>query len=159
MSAPAADGPGRPDPVGDALDELAMGDVILADFPRMMGKIRPGAVIHVSHDGQGRLRAVAAAPGSTRKTNQCGRLALENPGAFGLTRATWLLIPMSAVLPQGRIAARIGRLTTPEQARLEAELVDWFGDNWRRTVPPIDETPPRARILHPVRAHGRRRRR
>lgn len=120
---------------------LARGDLIVAPFPRMMGKRRPGVVIFV--DG-----AVVATPLTTSKRGVGLRIPLD--GVPGLVAPSFALPLMTAALPPGVVEPT--EKTAPEALleTLEARLRQAFGPRWRVTNPPIKEARTSARLLHRV---------
>jgi mRNA-degrading endonuclease toxin of MazEF toxin-antitoxin module len=127
--------------------------VIRAIFPRMGGKERPGIVLAVI-ESDGKTRAVVAAPATTRRTNQEGRLPLADAPGFKPT--SQLLLPMAALLPVARVLDRQGRVSEALLGAMEAGLEHWFGPHWRRTQPPLNAALAKARVLHPLPRAARR---
>lgn len=138
-----------------ASQPLAAGDVVRAIFPRMGGKERPGIIVDAVEQG-GAVRAVVAVPATTRRTNQDGRLPLG--GTPGFLRTSQLILPMACLLPISRVVSREGRVPEELFEQIEAGLVHWFGENWRRTQPPVTSALAKARVLHPLPKGARRRR-
>ncbi len=132
---------------------LAPGDVIRAIFPRMGGKERPGIIVSLIESG-GKLRAVVAAPATTRRTNQDGRLPLG--GEPGFKPTSQLLMPMAALLPISRVLEREGRVSDDVLSAITEGLEHWFGEQWRRTQPPLNAALAKARVLHPLPKAARR---
>lgn len=122
----------------------APGSVILGPFPRMMGKARPGVVILVSG-------GVVAAPITSARQGAATRIPLTNECGSGLSRPSWALPGMVALLPLSQIGTAFGVVSAEFLALLEAEIARIHGPNWRRADPAVTKPALRARLLHPRR--------
>lgn len=138
---------------------LVVGRRIEAVFPRMAGKIRPGVVVAIGAGPVG-ARTVAAAPMTSRRTNQAGRIAASADPDGGWVKRSWLLAPMCALLPEGRVLAARAMLPEAEIEALLAGMAAWHGADWasreRGLAGPIQK--PRVLDLGAVSRATRRRR-
>ncbi len=124
------------DPVDDA---LAPGDFLIAVFPKMAGKRRPGVVVdHVAVDG---AALVIATPATATRGAQPGALQVPEPPADGM-KPSRLLVPYMSALLAPRVeplivaGARV-RLKPELLDRLEAMVAHWFVADWRRRDPAL----------------------
>ena len=124
--------------------EAGPGDGVLAVFPRMAGKRRPGVVVHALGAG------VVALPLTTRRTNQAGRLAMPEPelAALGFDKRSHLLLPRAAYLPFERLVERRGAVSEALLAQILGEMVEWYGLDWRERDPALRAPGNAARLLH-----------
>ena len=120
------------------------GDGVIAVFPRMAGKHRPGVVAHRLEKG------VVALPLTTRRTNQPGRMQMPDPEliALGFEKRSHLLLPRAAFLPFARIEERRGAVSELLLAQILGEMVEWYGLDWRDRDPALRGPDGAARLLH-----------
>ena len=132
---------------GDPAGTIGPGCGVVAVFPRMAGKERPGVVVHMLEQG------VVALPLTTRRTNQPGRLELDEAELqrLGFERRSHLLLPRAAYLPVARIAERRGQLSDAMLAQVLGEMVEWYGLDWRQRDAALRDPGAAPRLLHPRR--------
>lgn len=120
------------------------GQGVVAVFPRMAGKHRPGVVVHTLDTG------VVALPLTTRRTNQPGRLAMDDAEllALGFDKRSHLLLPRAAYLPFARIEEMRGAVSEPLLAQILGEMVEWYGLDWRKSDTALRDPGETARLLH-----------
>lgn len=135
---------------GEAVLDAAPGDGILAVFPRMAGKNRPGVVVHQLQEG------VVALPLTTRRTNQPGRLPMPDAElvSLGFEKRSHLLLPRAAYLPFARLQERRGAVSNALLAQILGEMVEWYELDWRERDPALRAPGGQARLLHPRRRNA-----
>lgn len=127
-----------------ALIVAEAGDGILAVFPRMAGKHRPGVVVHRLAGG------VVALPLTTRRTNQPGRVPMPDDEliSLGFDKRSHLLLPRAAFLPFARLQERRGAVSEVLLAQILGEMVEWYGLDWRERDAALRGPEGAARLLH-----------
>lgn len=121
------------------------GAIVRAVFPRMMGKARPGVIVHVDAPA-GRVVAV---PMTSVRTNQPGRAPIGPLPAAGVPKRCWLLPASAAVFPLDAIEEVLGTAPPEIQTELRAAMARWFGPDWTRTDPALRGAVLKPRLLHP----------
>ena len=120
------------------------GEGVIAVFPRMAGKHRPGVVVHALDSG------VVGLPLTTRRTNQPGRMPMPDDElvALGFEKRSHLLLPRAAFLPFARIEERRGAVSESLLAQILGEMVEWYGLDWRERDAALRGPAGAARLLH-----------